>query len=541
MTAVPLPASADPAHLSRGPHLDAGALARVMPFYLHLDAHQRVLGCGPALAKACPAAVPGAALVEVFDTELPLDLQAERVRLTARQRAPLVLCGEALAQADGSRLLILRADLHHTQEMAALGLGLDDLPPHDATAELMLVRRSGQLAQQGLRDALDQAQHQCDDHAAMLQLAAGGVLYFDPQGRLGHCNAALENILELPCAELAGLPLARMDEVLCSNMVGIEPLPRVLEQLAEEVLRPVAQRYGNLLQPGWVPAEMPTRTVQLTLPDRKFVRIGARAGRDGAVIFCFTDITRETEIDRMKSDFLATAAHELRSPMVSVIGFTELLLTRTYAPEKQRDMLGTVHRQRGKAKAAGVGRGGEADRAAALGAGTRVGHRGQRHAGREVVSHRATAQRIRAVQHRELHRDDVAAIDGGGGRLGATDRAGDLRKEILRQRGSSLSGCRGQHGQRHQAGTEGRLRPPLQPSPHTTRVTTHRCSGPLLDRRHAWLSLSSVVHPQPAQAKVRDDAKGHQQGKRTRATDLRAQKITCGRRAGGLFTFVSFG
>lgn len=345
MTAVPLPASADPAHLPRGPHLDAGALARVMPFYLHLDAHQRVLGCGPALAKACPAAVPGAALVEVFDTELPLDLQAERVRLTARQRAPLVLCGEALAQADGSRLLILRADLHHTQEMAALGLGLDDLPPHDATAELMLVRRSGQLAQQGLRDALDQAQHQCDDHAAMLQLAAGGVLYFDPQGRLGHCNAALENILELPCAELAGLPLARMDEVLCSNMVGIEPLPRVLEQLAEEVLRPVAQRYGNLLQPGWVPAEMPTRTVQLTLPDRKFVRIGARAGRDGAVIFCFTDITRETEIDRMKSDFLATAAHELRSPMVSVIGFTELLLTRTYAPEKQRDMLGTVHRQ----------------------------------------------------------------------------------------------------------------------------------------------------------------------------------------------------
>jgi len=242
MTAVSSPTSAD-----RGPHLDASALARVMPFYLHLDAHQRVLGCGPALVKACPAAVPGAVLTEVFDTELPLDLQTERVRLTARQRAPLVLCGEVLAQPDGSRLLILRADLHHTQEMAALGLGLEDLPLHDATAELMLVRRSGQLAQQGLRDALDQAQRQCDDHAAMLQLAAGGVLYFDPQGRLGHCNAALENILELPGAELAGLSLARMDDVLCSTMVGIEPLPRVLEQLAEEVLRPVPQRCSRLL------------------------------------------------------------------------------------------------------------------------------------------------------------------------------------------------------------------------------------------------------------------------------------------------------
>lgn len=345
MTAVPLNPGVDGADPPCGPHLDAEALARVLPFYLHLDADQRVLGCGPALAKACAAAVPGVALSEVFDLELPLDVQAQRVHLTARQRVPLVLRGEALLQADGTRLLILRADLHHTQEMAALGLGLDDLPHHDATAELMLVRRSGQLAQAGLQEALDQARHQFDDYAAMLQLAAGGVLYFDPQGLLRHCNAALENILELPGDELTGLSLARMDEVLQSNMVGIEPLPRVLEQLAQEVLRPVPHRYENLLPQGWRPAEMPTRTVQLMLPDRKFVRIGARAGRDGAVIFCFTDITRETEIDRMKSDFLATAAHELRSPMVSVIGFTELLLTRPYAPEKQRDMLGTVHRQ----------------------------------------------------------------------------------------------------------------------------------------------------------------------------------------------------
>jgi signal transduction histidine kinase len=30
----------------------------------------------------------------------------------------------------------------------------------------------------------------------------------------------------------------------------------------------------------------------------------------------------------MKSEFLTTAAHELRTPMVSVFGFTELLLHR---------------------------------------------------------------------------------------------------------------------------------------------------------------------------------------------------------------------
>lgn len=49
----------------------------------------------------------------------------------------------------------------------------------------------------------------------------------------------------------------------------------------------------------------------------------------------------------MKSEFLASAAHELRTPMVSILGFTELLLKRKYPEERQADMLQTIHRQSG--------------------------------------------------------------------------------------------------------------------------------------------------------------------------------------------------
>jgi signal transduction histidine kinase len=49
----------------------------------------------------------------------------------------------------------------------------------------------------------------------------------------------------------------------------------------------------------------------------------------------------------MKSDFLASAAHELRTPMVSILGFSELLIKRDYPPERQKDMLATIHRQSG--------------------------------------------------------------------------------------------------------------------------------------------------------------------------------------------------
>lgn len=38
----------------------------------------------------------------------------------------------------------------------------------------------------------------------------------------------------------------------------------------------------------------------------------------------FRDITRESKVDRLKSEFLSTAAHELRTPMASIYGFSEL-------------------------------------------------------------------------------------------------------------------------------------------------------------------------------------------------------------------------
>jgi len=73
--------------------------------------------------------------------------------------------------------------------------------------------------------------------------------------------------------------------------------------------------------------------------------VRSRAEGHGESILFFRDVTRETEVDRMKSEFLTTAAHELRTPMVSVFGFTELLLRRPVTEERRKDMLQTIHRQ----------------------------------------------------------------------------------------------------------------------------------------------------------------------------------------------------
>ncbi len=62
------------------------------------------------------------------------------------------------------------------------------------------------------------------------------------------------------------------------------------------------------------------------------------------VIF-FRDVTIETEVDRMKSEFLSAAAHELRTPMSSIYGFAELLLHREFDSSTRRQLLQNIYNQ----------------------------------------------------------------------------------------------------------------------------------------------------------------------------------------------------
>ena len=64
-------------------------------------------------------------------------------------------------------------------------------------------------------------------------------------------------------------------------------------------------------------------------------------------VYVFNDITREHEIDKMKSDFVALVSHELRTPLTSIIGFITLILDGKTGPlnEVQQQSLTRAHRQ----------------------------------------------------------------------------------------------------------------------------------------------------------------------------------------------------
>ena len=57
------------------------------------------------------------------------------------------------------------------------------------------------------------------------------------------------------------------------------------------------------------------------------------------------DVSKVREVDRLKTEFLATAAHELKTPITTILGYAELLLNREFAPEESKAFLGYIHEQ----------------------------------------------------------------------------------------------------------------------------------------------------------------------------------------------------
>lgn len=67
-------------------------------------------------------------------------------------------------------------------------------------------------------------------------------------------------------------------------------------------------------------------SADVSLPYDRIGRATATLLQDGTgVVLLLRDITLEREVDRMKTDFIATVSHELRTPLTSVMGFAKIM------------------------------------------------------------------------------------------------------------------------------------------------------------------------------------------------------------------------
>ncbi len=100
------------------------------------------------------------------------------------------------------------------------------------------------------------------------------------------------------------------------------------------------QGFGMPLKPQTLELKMPRPTVL------QMVGIYSPSSSVSRILY-LRDITHETEVERMKSEFLTTAAHELRTPMVSIFGFSEVLMTQDMDDLGTKEILGIIYRQSG--------------------------------------------------------------------------------------------------------------------------------------------------------------------------------------------------
>ncbi len=114
-----------------------------------------------------------------------------------------------------------------------------------------------------------------------------------------------------------------------------------LESLRNKVLEALRKREGNV-QFDFEVGQKDQGSV-LVMQARSSVLIDPH-GRYEGMIFLARDVTRDRSMDRMKSVFISVAAHELRTPMATILGFTELLIDgRVESEEDRQDFIRKIY------------------------------------------------------------------------------------------------------------------------------------------------------------------------------------------------------
>ncbi len=160
---------------------------------------------------------------------------------------------------------------------------------------------------------------------------------------------------------------AELEKLLLEKREEASRVQAILSSIGEGVLmedqgnqivmmNPAAQEMLSLLSDQFT-AMQPVREIETTNSSRRF-EIGESVisvqtspvlmpdGKQLGNVMVLRDITRETEVDRLKDEFITQISHELRTPLTSIKGYSDLLLKAMggAAGGQQRHFLETINR-----------------------------------------------------------------------------------------------------------------------------------------------------------------------------------------------------
>lgn len=155
----------------------------------------------------------------------------------------------------------------------------------------------------------------------ILESIADGVMVFDIQGKIIQINPALSALLGIPYHDLA--------EKTINDLTSSRSLnPKSQGILIGLLTSP--EKHSSSHRIEWDNKTLSISSAQV------FDDLDETVG----TVAVFRDFTREAEVEKMKSTFVAMISHELRTPLNGILGYAEMFKEAVYGPvnEKQANM-----------------------------------------------------------------------------------------------------------------------------------------------------------------------------------------------------------
>ncbi|HKJ29682.1 MAG TPA: ATP-binding protein, partial [Desulfuromonadales bacterium] len=184
-------------------------------------------------------------------------------------------------------------------------------------------------AQIALAGAMEDIKVDREKLNGILSSVPDGVVLTDNALNVLHMNATAERILDTPLEKLLGQSISQINYEVdfrkkVAQKLNITHGPRSFDlELSRE-----DSSYSKIYQ---------VRVSQMVSDEEE----------SQGVILLLRDVTREREVERMKSAFLGMATHELNTPLTTIIGYSELLTSPetadNFSAEQKKDCLLLIH------------------------------------------------------------------------------------------------------------------------------------------------------------------------------------------------------
>jgi len=163
-----------------------------------------------------------------------------------------------------------------------------------------------------LRARLVDAANERDELLRMIQSGKEGLLHIGGSGRIIHVNDAARRLLRLPAD-------ARGQQVRA--LIRQQDLRLALECAAA----------GSLSEPR-----------DIVINDRQLVLTAQPV--EGGALLSIMDLTEIRRLENVRRDFVANVSHELKTPLTSIRGYAETLLTDELSDDMRRQFAEVIHR-----------------------------------------------------------------------------------------------------------------------------------------------------------------------------------------------------